>query len=177
MQDRFSLTTRRAAEIAGVERHVLLTSLQRHGHWRGVAPRKQPNGRLLWPAVAVYEALGKLSALPVRSPAARLRQRLCERAPNADPFHVQAACDALLTESPDGDTPRQRFDSVLRDLADLEAHMQAVSARIGAVLCDEERMTPDGWQAFNEAAVRIEHAAALVCTPLRWRSPAKEAQQ
>lgn len=62
MQTHFSFTTRRAAEIACVEKHVLLTALQRHGHWRGIVPRKLPSGHLRWESSAVYEVCGVLPA-------------------------------------------------------------------------------------------------------------------
>jgi hypothetical protein len=170
VQDQISLTTRRAADIAGVERHVLLTSLQRHGHWRGVTPRRQLNGRLLWPTMAIYQALGRLPVTGLHSPAEKLRQHLCERAPHADPFHVQAACDALLAETAHGATAQERFASLRCDLADFEAHAQAVAVRVGAALNDENHATPADWRLFNAAAERIEQATSQVVAPLRWIS-------
>lgn len=170
MQDHFSLTTRRAAEIAGVERHVLLTSLQRHGHWKGVAPRRLPNRRLLWPAVAVYQALGKLPPYMDRSPAGRLRQHLSERAPLADPYHVHLVCEALLSGTPQGRSPAECFEVVRRDLDDLEAIVRAVATRVCNALNDEEHADADDWRTFAACADRIEAAAGLVVAPLRWRS-------
>lgn len=46
------ISTRAAAHLAGVEPHVLYTSIQRHGSYAGVVPRKGAAGRLSWPASA-----------------------------------------------------------------------------------------------------------------------------
>lgn len=58
MENKFSLETRQAARAAGVTPAVLYTSVQRHGSWEGIVPRKLPNGRLLWSRDAVLRASG-----------------------------------------------------------------------------------------------------------------------
>lgn len=58
MENKFSLQTRQAARTAGVAPAVIYTSVQRHGSWEGIVPRKLPNGRLLWPRDAVLRASG-----------------------------------------------------------------------------------------------------------------------
>jgi hypothetical protein len=50
------LSTRAAARFAGLEPHVLYSHFRRRGHWCGVVPVKDVNGRLHWPAEAVQEA-------------------------------------------------------------------------------------------------------------------------
>jgi hypothetical protein len=58
------LSTRAAAKLADVEPHVLYTSYRRHGHWRGVTPRKAADGRLSWPADLVRAASVPSGPLP-----------------------------------------------------------------------------------------------------------------
>jgi hypothetical protein len=59
LKNSFSLTTPQAAHLACVEPHVLRTHLQRHGNYKGAVPRKQPNGRLLWPRDQMLKAAGR----------------------------------------------------------------------------------------------------------------------
>lgn len=46
-------STRKASRLIGVEPHVLYSNYRRHGHYRGLKPRKGRAGRLYWPADAV----------------------------------------------------------------------------------------------------------------------------
>ena len=45
----FSLETREVAAIAGVKIGAVYAAHSRDGKFRGIRPRKQPSGRLLWP--------------------------------------------------------------------------------------------------------------------------------
>jgi len=119
--------------------------------------------------VALYEALGKLPPTPRRSPAARLREHLCERAPAADPYHVQLACDALHSAAPFGESPRRRLDNLKGDLDSFVAQGSSLSERVRNALNDEEHATDGDWRDFNDLAARIEREAELIATPLRWR--------
>jgi len=58
MTSRFSLTTPQYAALKGCTHSALLTRHKRSGHVDGVKPRKQPNGRLLWPREAVFASVG-----------------------------------------------------------------------------------------------------------------------
>lgn len=54
----FALSTRTVAKLAGTTPQKIYTTLSRAGHWRGIAPQKICNGRLLWPAAWVCDELG-----------------------------------------------------------------------------------------------------------------------
>lgn len=47
------LSTRQVGRLANLPVHVIYDHYRRHGSWRGVAPKKNPSGRLIWPATAV----------------------------------------------------------------------------------------------------------------------------
>jgi hypothetical protein len=53
LMSQFSLTTAQLARAAGVTAEVLHSHVKRNGHWKGHQPRKQPNGRHLWPRDAL----------------------------------------------------------------------------------------------------------------------------
>lgn len=54
----FALTTAELASLARTAAHNLQRTVARKGHWKGLIPRKQPNGRLLWPRDEALRALG-----------------------------------------------------------------------------------------------------------------------
>lgn len=58
----FSLNTREVAKLARTDPTELYTACYRAGQWRGITPRKIHNGRLLWPAEEVCDALGVVAS-------------------------------------------------------------------------------------------------------------------
>jgi len=59
MENRFHMTTREVAALAGTTTAAVQRQYQRLGAWRGIAPNKGGN-RLLWPRAEVYQAVGML---------------------------------------------------------------------------------------------------------------------
>jgi hypothetical protein len=49
------LKTAQAAKLAAVPLSTIYTAYNRHGHWEGITPRKNPAGRLIWPASEVRD--------------------------------------------------------------------------------------------------------------------------
>lgn len=169
MQHTFSFTTRRVAEIAGVERSAILTAFQRHGHWRGIVPRRQPNGRLLWPAQAVLQACGKLPQSARPTPTDALRDRVCAQA-SVDLFQGHQFAAHILSESAHGATPREQIQNLAADLRDFAELAGALARRVGDTMQNEEAMQTDDWRLYEYHADQISHAVEHVCAPLRWHS-------
>ena len=44
-----TLTTRELSDLCGATTHTIRTMWYRVGNYRGLVPKKQPNGYLLWP--------------------------------------------------------------------------------------------------------------------------------
>jgi len=170
MQNQLFLSTRRAAEIAGVARHVLLNHYRRAGQWHGVKPGKLASGHLTWPAVRFYQALGKLPPDARQGPAESLRDTLTART-CADPFQAQQVCAALLSQDPTGTTHRERLSALLTDAQHLADHAEAFGRRAGQVLAHENLFGNDDFRRLNIAAEDIEQACAKAITPLKWRPP------
>lgn len=170
MQPNFSLTTRRVAEIAGVERCAILTAFQRHGHWKTVVPRRQGNGRLLWPAVAVYQALGKLPPNGRQTPTDIARDRACLQT-GADPYQAHLIVSHNLSERVVGATPRERLDDLKAKLQEQLHQIEATGRAVGYALVDEEATTPVDWADFNASARDIISATERAVQPLLWRKP------
>lgn len=80
MKHTFALTTRQAARLGAVEPHVLYQSLVRSGNWRGVIPRRLPNGRLLWRGDEVAEAAGVIPDYADQTPGERALVAFLEHA-------------------------------------------------------------------------------------------------
>lgn len=80
MKHNFALTTRQAARLARIESHVLYQSHARLGSWRGVIPRKLPNGRLLWRGDEVAEAAGVIPDYADQTPGERALVAFLEHA-------------------------------------------------------------------------------------------------
>lgn len=165
----FSLSTKRAAEIAGVPQYILLSAFKRHGHYLGVAPRKQPNGRHLWPAATLYQALGRLPQQGRATPATRARQHICTHT-GADPFQVQQATEHLFSDQPKGDTPAERLAYMLARIDHLSGQASAVAGLTRETLADEDHLTLDDWRRLNWAAEHFTQAAASVARPMLWRT-------
>ena len=162
----FSLTTKRAAEIAGVPQYILLSAFKRHGHYLGVAPRKQANGRHLWPATALYLALGRLPKdLP--TPASRARDHVCQHT-GADPLAAQQVLQHLFSGEPIGATPADRFAYLHARIDHLIEHLEGVGRLAGATMADEGLLSRDDIRRLHWAADRIEVAAGRPVRPLRW---------
>jgi hypothetical protein len=169
MQTDFSLTTRRVAEVAGVERCAILTAFQRHGHWKTVVPRRQGNGRLLWPAVAVYQALGKLPPNGRQTPIDTARDRAC-RQTGVDPYQAHLIVSHELSERVFGATPRERLDDLKASLDELRHRIKAAGRRIGYALGDEQATTPADWADFNSFARDLASDVESAVQPLLWRT-------
>lgn len=54
----FGMSTSELADNAKIERATVYQALAASGQWRGICPRKMPNGRLLWPRDEVNLVLG-----------------------------------------------------------------------------------------------------------------------
>lgn len=169
MQTNFSVTTRRVAELAGVERCAILTAFQRHGHWKTVVPRRQANGRLLWPAVGVYQALGKLPPNRSQTPTDIARDRACLQT-GADPYQAHLIVGHSLSERVVGNTPRERLDDLKASLDDLRHQIKAAGRRVGYALVDEQATTAADWAEFNGLARDIASDVESAVRPLLWRS-------
>lgn len=173
MQTQFSFTTRRAAEIAGVENHVLLTSLQRHGHWRGIEPIRLPNRQLRWPSVAVYQALGKIPPNG-RAPADECREFVCQQT-QADPFQVHQVCAELYSDKVKGNNPHERFAYASTRIKHGIAQIEALASLIRQTLDDEEALSDADIARFHALAADLDRANRLLTDPLRWRTAATPA--
>lgn len=170
MQNHFSFSTLRAAEISGLQPHVLRNHFRRNGHWRGIVPIKLPSGHLRWSSIAVYQALGKLPPPAGRpTPSSLIRDRACRQA-DIDPFQAHRFTEYLLSGVVVGATSRARLDDMKADLRDLRHIIEAAGRRIGYALVDEQETTPSDWAEFNAQAHRLTDALALAVKPLQWRS-------
>lgn len=162
----FSLTTKRAAEIAGVPQYILLSAFKRRGHYLGVVPRKQANGRHLWPAKEIYQARG-LMPQDLPTPASRARDHVCQHT-GADPQAAQQTLQHLFSDEPIGATPAARFAYLHARIDHLIEHLEGVARLAGATMADEEHLGRDDIRRLHWAADRIEIAAARPVRPLRW---------
>lgn len=171
MQYHFSFTTRRAAEVAGVHPHVVLTSFRRNGHWLGIVPIKLPNGHLRWPSVAVYEALGRLPKSPRRTPSDDIREAACA-ATGADAFHAHKVISGyLLAElpTPDDDRAAEGFEALKTRGRHLLHLIDAFGATVRNALVREEHLSRDDWHDCNNLAASITRSTEAACRPLLWR--------
>lgn len=173
MQTHFSISTRRAAQLAGVEPHVLITALGRHGHWKGVTPRKMPNGRLLWPSLDIYAAIGKLPP-PLNRPVDRLRDHLASVS-GADPFAAHQIAAALLADGAQRPQQAELFTdpqaegALFADLAAVLSIVKAAASRIGSTISRlEGRESPDMWAKLNQTADRFKTEVEHLCRPMTW---------
>lgn len=169
MQTNFSFTTRRVSELAGVERCAILTAFQRRGHWKTVVPRRQANGRLLWPAVAVYQALGKLPPNLGTTPTDTARYRACLQT-GADPYQAHLIVSHDLSERVVGATPRERLDDLKASLDELRHRIKAAGRRIGYAMGDEQATTATDWADFNAFARDLASDLESAVRPLLWRT-------
>ena len=167
-QTHFSFTTRRAAEVAGVEKHVLLTALQRHGNWRGIVPIKLPSGHLRWPAAAVYQAAGQLPQGRA-TPATQAREHVCAHT-DADPFQSQKVLDHLFSSEPQGNDPAGRFAHLFARVQHLIDHADAVAGLARATMHDEDNLSADDARRLRWLADCLEVAADNSVRPLLWRA-------
>ncbi|NMG43980.1 hypothetical protein GPA22_09595 [Aromatoleum toluvorans] len=71
MKHTFHIATKQAARLARVEPHVLYQARARNGHWRGIAPTKLPNGRLLWRGDHIAEVAGIIPNYADQTPGER----------------------------------------------------------------------------------------------------------
>ena len=166
MQTQFSLSTKKAAQVAGVAPHILLNHYRRAGHWRGIVPRKLPSGHLRWPAAAVYQAAGHLPQdLP--TPASRAREHVCQHT-GADPLAAQQTLQHLFGDEPIGATPAARFAYLHARIDHLIEHLEGVARLAGASMVDEHLLSRDDIRRLHWAADRIEIAAGRPVRPLRW---------
>lgn len=177
MKPPFGLTTPQLCAIAGVERHIPLTAFRRNGHWKGVVPRKLPNGRLLWPAVQAYQALGKLPPAGRPSPASLLREAVCSRSPDADPFQAQQATEALFSEQSTGATLDLQVGNLLTDLKLLSELVAAHRRRAGQVMQAEDQLGQDQARRLNHAAEDITREVEKLTSVLNWTSPSDKAPE
>lgn len=164
--ENFGLSLKRVCEISGVPSEVVRTSLKDKGHWRLIVPRKLPNGRLLFDAVAVFKACGKLPKTPP-GPAEEIRDHICSHT-GAELFQGHLFSEYLTCELTRGDTFRDRKRNLLIALRH-ERHIQsALAAQVRNLMLDEESLTEDDWRRFNYEADLTEETAKHLCTPLRW---------
>lgn len=163
-----TLSTRRAAQVAGVERSAILTAFQRNGHWRGVVPHRLPKGHLLWDTSAIFHACGKILTSPRPTPHNEFRDHVCKLT-GTDVLQGDKFAAYLLWESAVGATPRERTDNTFCDLRDFRRQVAALAKRVGSMMRDEEHLTSEDWSRCNSEADQIEQAVSLVCNPLRWR--------
>ena len=168
-QQVFGLPTRRVSVISGEPTCNIRAEYQRTGNWRGIAPRKLANGRLLWPALAVLEACGKIPKSLRPTPTDELRDNLCAKA-GTDLLQTHKIAARMLCDSATGDTARARFDNLTSDLRDFQHQAESLYRRVGDAMQDEEDGTSDDWRRFNYYSDQIERAVSVILTRLRWRT-------
>lgn len=166
---RIYISTRRTAQLAGVEPHVIVMRLQRAGNYLGVKPRKAENGNWVWPVAEVYKALGLFPASK-RSAAQGLQDRAIE-ATGADVLAAHLIVDWLHQSSRQAVSRRGRTDEMFADIRDQISLVEACRARVGFALNDEGSMTPDDWTTANALASSLESELSSLVSYLRWRSP------
>jgi hypothetical protein len=88
------LSTSVAAEIAGVAAHNLYSSFRRHGHYKGVVPRKGAAGRLSWPTEAFRASLCGTLTCPAGSDA--LVEHILRMVPEASTREIELLAEAWL---------------------------------------------------------------------------------
>ena len=161
-------STAEFGRIAGKSAELIRKSYQVNGHYLGNVPVKEANGRLTFDARAVLEACGKIPKTTTPTAIDDFRDNLCAQT-GADPFPAHKLASHVLRESPTGDTPRARFGNFVSDLRDFQSQADAFGKRLGALMQDEEDGTPTDWRLFNYYADKIENAADVIVTRLRWR--------
>lgn len=159
MQNPFSLTTRQAAATAGCETHSLQNAVKRHGDWQGIKPRKQPNGRLLWPRDAVLAAAGLRRKGTTQIDLRPLLALFASHGlPSNDPA-IQAAAVYLLNPQ---DDPKRQIESTSDDLV---AFTQIVAAQVSRLDQAFERMASiqrqHDLQALHRAILPVLETLAL----------------
>jgi len=101
MHHQIAYTTAQLAQIAGTDRSMIYGAIHRAGHWRGLRPRKQPNGRLIWPRREVLDALG-LVDIDHHAPGVRAGAALIEAAGGVVTPETMRTLAAVLTPLGDG---------------------------------------------------------------------------
>lgn len=129
MQNVFSLTTDQAAKLANDHPHCLHAAFRRHGSWKGIKPRKQPNGRLLWSRDAVFAAVGLHKQ---GSTVADLRPGLAfaeTQGLPADDGAIQALLLALVGKAPDERPAAHLLDDAVLIQQILDAHLHRLARK------------------------------------------------
>ena len=159
MQNQFALSTRQAAHINGCAAHVLYTSVKRLGHWQGIKPRKQPNGRLLWPRDDVLAAAGQRRKGTTQIDLRPLLALFGSHGLPAGDAAIQAAAGELLNPH---DDPKRQIESTSDDLV---AFAQIVAAQVSRFDRAYERMAPlqrqHDLQALHRSIVPVLETLAL----------------
>lgn len=163
------ISTRRTAQLADVEPHVILMRLQRDGYFKGIKPRKAENGHWVWPAAEVYKALGLFP--DSKRPDAQGLQDRAIQATGADVLAAHLVVDWLHQTSRTAPTQRERTDEMFADLEDHIGLTRACRARVGFALNDEDEMTAIDWGRAKALASALENQLAALVGFLRWRSP------
>lgn len=161
-------STAEFGKMAGKPAELIRKSCQVNGHYLGVVPVKEANGRLTFDARTVLEACGKIPKTTTQTTTDDFRDHLCAQT-GADPFPAHKFAAHVLRESPTGDTARARFDNFAPDLRHFLSQADAFGKRLGALMQDEEEGTSDDWRMFSYYADKIENAAGVIVTRLRWR--------
>lgn len=164
------LSTRRVAQLDGVEKHVVDMSLQRKGHYKGVVPKKLANGHYAWPAAEVYAALGLFDES--KRPAAQgLQDRIIE-ATGADLLATHRVTGWLFETSRDALTAREAIDEMQADSVDVVALFSAYVSRLGFALKHEDDLTPADIEKNRRLALELDRQLCTAIRFLQWRSVA-----
>jgi len=167
------ITTRAAAALFGVDIQTLQSAHKMHGHYKSVVPRKLPNGRLAWPVLEIYKAIGKLSSAPRHDPATKLRELVCATVPDLDPFQAQRFSEVLFTDEQRGNTVAERLETALLSLSLLVALIDAQAERTRSLMKDESQLSADTLRRLNHFAEDLSTATENLSQPLLWRRPAQ----
>ncbi len=166
-------STSKVAQLAQVERHVILAAVQRNQHWKGIKPQRLANGHWAWPAVQVYQALHMLPAdLPKRDAATLARVALCSSYPELDPWHAQQTLDRFFSPEIEGASKSERLDSLESACRGLLRHIEAIGACARESMSDEDCMNDQDFKRLNDLGQDITNACTQAVEPMRWRSPA-----
>lgn len=162
------ISTRRTAQLAKVEPHVILMSLARKGNYRGITPRKGPNGHWIWEAAEVYKALG-LFPDSKRPGAKGLQDRVIE-ATGADVYSAHLVVDWLHETSRIAPTAGDRLAEMFADVVGVLGLVDACRARTGHALNDEGEMSANDWARANALSSALSNSVDSLVSCLRWRS-------
>lgn len=89
------------ARLAKVERATIYQAVAAHGAWRGLRPRKMPNGHFHWPQEEAYYELGLLPDHSDMSPGVRTGVAILERSGIAVTPQIYDALVTLLDDKID----------------------------------------------------------------------------